>query len=511
MGFREMLGSVRTAVAVGLGLLSCAASSHAAVYSNTVLADSPVAYWRLDQASAANTATNLGSLGAAANGTYTGGSTLGAASLIRSEAGNTAYSVIGANRMTTPGVEKFAGGTGYTAEYWVKLNTTPGNCCYSVLSDGESDGDFFFMNYILGPAQGTPGAVRPHFGLTGNAVSINSASPLVAGQTAHVITTWDKGTGVGSIYINGKLINSAVVGTNGPAAATSNNPFFLGVDNRSGVDGSNMVVDDTSFYNKALTLSQVQTHYTKGRQVDSISLSTDVMLGDNNFTSPTQFSDGFNNNAGKSTIELVRFIANSDAAPLNVAYNQAGNTIDFSPFVVSGATAGSMGANIHGRGSPLFLPGDGETAANNNGGIGFGGHANKLITFDLQDIDFEHFGTRDVPLLLTGRFGMNGQGSPGEIVSTAGEVQGLIYLDGILINSSPLQDVLDPSHKFSIVLPNTGRFLTFAILNGNPSSVFDDGTFRDVNLAVFIIPEPMTGSLLGLASLVLMRRRRRIA
>lgn len=507
MTFSGMFSSLTSrALALGLGLLASASGAQASVYSDAVLSDAPVAYWRLGEASSANPAANLGSLGAAANGTYTAGSTLGAASLLRSDPGNTAYSVAGTNRMVTPSVEKFAGGTGYSAEYWVKLNALPGACCVNVLGDGEGGSDFFFMNYVLGPGQGTAGTVRPHFGQTGNTVSINSPTALVAGRTAHVVTTWDQTTGIANIYIDGKLNSSVNVGTNGPGA-TSNNPFFIGQDNR-GVDGSNMTVDDPAFYNKPLSLAQVRNHYTKGRQLDSISLSTDVMIGDTTLTGPGQLGDGFTNNSGKSTIELVRFIGNSDSSPLNVAYTQnPGDVIDFSPFVVSGATAGNMGADIHGRGSPLFLPGDGETTASNNGGIGFGGHANKLITFDLTDIDFEHLGDRNNDLRLTGRFGMNGQGGPGETVLASGEVQGLIFLDGILISASPLQDVNDPSFKFNLVLPSAGRFLTFAVVNGNGSSTFDDGTFRDVRLTV-IVPEPASVSLLGLAGLALLRRRR---
>src|SRR5690606_22998183 len=146
--------------------------------------------------------------------------------------------------------------------------------------------------------------------------------------------------------------------------------------------------------------------------------------------------------------------------------------------------------------------------ASNNGGIGFGGHANKLITFDLLDIDFEHLGNRDLPLLLTGRFGINGQGAPNEIVNSTGQVQGLIFLDGVLIDASPIQDIFDPSHQFELLLPNTGRYLTFAIVNGNNSSSFDDGTFRDVTLSVYVIPEPATLTLLAMSGVFVMRRRR---
>jgi len=50
-------------------------------YGDAVLADSPIAYWRLNETSG-TTAVNLGSLGPAANGTYVGGVVLGVPDLI---------------------------------------------------------------------------------------------------------------------------------------------------------------------------------------------------------------------------------------------------------------------------------------------------------------------------------------------------------------------------------------------------------------------------------------------
>ena len=48
----------------------------------------------------------------------------------------------------------------------------------SGLGDGEASGDYFMMNYILGPNQGVVGAIRPHYGPANSPVSMASvASP----------------------------------------------------------------------------------------------------------------------------------------------------------------------------------------------------------------------------------------------------------------------------------------------------------------------------------------------
>jgi hypothetical protein len=216
----------------------------------------------------------------------------------------------------------------------------------------------------------------------------------------------------------------------------------------------------------------------------------------------------YNNNGTTSTVEMVRFIPNSDASPLPVIYNQAGATIDLAPYVVSGATAGRLGSNIHGRGSVMYLPGDLETPTANNGGLGIGGHANWLITFDLNDIRTVHLGGTTQPLKLTGRFGMNGQGGNGEFVTAGNFVQGLAYLDGVQLFDSTPKSISDVSALLNLTLPSSGRFLTLAIVNG-VNTTFDDGTFRDLNLTV--VPEPSTLALaaLGLVALAGAYRRRK--
>ena len=285
------------------------------------------------------------------------------------------------------------------------------------------------------------------------------------------------------------------VGTGGPS--NSNNPVYLGKDNRE--PGADLTLDEAAIYNRALSPGEIAQHDYVGRGGTgpmSVSLSTDVL-------GPGTFNDGYNNNAGDSTVELIRRIENrANDPPYVEAYTQnPTETIDFSSWVVKGNYGGNWGSDTHGRGFNLYLPGDGES---NEPHVGFGAHAAMFITFDLDDIRAEHFYSLTDPLLLTGRVGTNGN-----VPSNSYEMEGGVWLDGVLLETSGLQSRPNASHAFSILLP-AGRYLTLAALNGDGSTTYDDATFRDMTLTM--VPEPTSACLLGLGALGLLvfaRRRRR--
>jgi len=246
----------------------------------------------------------------------------------------------------------------------------------------------------------------------------------------------------------------------------------------------------------------------------AVSLSTDAL-------GPGLFGDGYHNNVGDSTVEIIRQIPQNDNNPYPVAYTQNPlDTIDVSPYVVSGAFAGSFGSDEHGRGGNLWITGDGEA---NVPHVGLGAHANWLITYDLADIKAVHFGASAAgSFRLTGRFGTWGSiGGPG---AGDGVVQAAIYLDGVRIDALPqvthnvpvAGGAATPSQAFDLSFSDANRWLTLAIFNGNDSlgnsTVWDDGIYRNVELAFTaapVIPEPATSALLGLGSLVLLCRIRR--
>jgi len=188
-----------------------------------------------------------------------------------------------------------------------------------------------------------------------------------------------------------------------------------------------------------------------------------------------------------------------------VAYTQnPADTIDFSPWVTSGATGGNFGSDAHGRLGNLWIKGDGETDSPH---VGFGAHGNWFVTFDLDDIRTAHLSGTASDLQLTGRFGTHG--GIESTVATDGVVQGAVFLDGVRIDTMPevAHNVPTPggadtpSVPFDLSVPSGGRFLTLAILNGAVNSVWDDGVFRDVELSVVVAPPqplPDPGQLPGL-------------
>lgn len=234
-------------------------------YVGAVQASGPIAYWRLDD----TTTAIADSTANARNGTATAGVLLNQPGLVPSEPSNNAIRVNGADRVLIPGFEKIGPG-GYTVEYWVKPNALPTGCCQNLVGDGEAGGDYFMMNYILGPQQGVVGAVRPHFGPGNSPVSLNSASALQVGNTYHIVTTWDptKTSDNAVIYINGVADQMGTISRNVPAPnTTGRNPVYIGKDNRDTTDGNN-TIDEVALYDRALSAADVAAHYAAGVTVD---------------------------------------------------------------------------------------------------------------------------------------------------------------------------------------------------------------------------------------------------
>jgi hypothetical protein len=230
-----------------------------AAYRDTVLANGPLAYWRLNDAT-----TNViaDSTANAHNGAASAAVQLNQASLIPSDPGNAAVRTVGGERITIPGFEKI-GANGYTVEFWVKPDSLPAGCCQCLVGDGEAAGDYFLMNYILGPQQGLTGAIRPHFGPANTPVSLDSATALVVNNTYHIVTTWDASSANNNavIYINGVPNRVGTITRVVPTAGTTgNNRVYIGHDDREVGDG-NYTYDEVALYNYPLTAAAVAGHY----------------------------------------------------------------------------------------------------------------------------------------------------------------------------------------------------------------------------------------------------------
>lgn len=234
-------------------------------YAAQVLADGPVAYWRLGETDGSVIFDRSGNNHHGMQDGAAGSIVFNGESLVPAEANDGSIGLAGFDRLVFPGFEKI-GEAGYTAEYWVKVTAYPDACCDSFVSDGEAGGDFFMMNYLIGPGQGDTGAVRPHFSFGNTPVSLTTTQPdvLELDTIYHVVTTWDVAAGEGNIYFNGELVLSGpVTGNVPPPGTTGDNMIFIGRDNRENRP-SNFMIDEVALYDYPLTAEQVLNHFNVG-------------------------------------------------------------------------------------------------------------------------------------------------------------------------------------------------------------------------------------------------------
>jgi len=234
-------------------------------YRDSVLANNPIAYWRLGDATTAIADSGPNNRA----GTATTGVQLNQPSLIASDPGNTAARFTGTDRITVNGFEKI-GAAGYTVEFWVRPHNLPTGCCQNLVGDGEAAGDYFMMNYILGPQQGLVGAIRPHYGPANSPVSLSGTTALQANNTYHIVTTWDTSLAANNaiIYINGVADTIGTITRNVPVAGTTGaNRVYIGKDDRDTTDGTE-TIDEVALYNRPLSAADIAAHYVAGTTVN---------------------------------------------------------------------------------------------------------------------------------------------------------------------------------------------------------------------------------------------------
>ncbi|RIK81830.1 MAG: hypothetical protein DCC68_07805 [Planctomycetota bacterium] len=312
------------------GQASFGASTGGASYQSIVAADAPLAYWRLGDAGP----SVADSSGNGRNGTADAGVLFGQTSLL-SDLTNNAVNTVGTARITVPGFEKFpAGSTGYSVEYWIEVLSPPTSFS-NIVGDGESGGDFYLMNYLT-----SGGQIRPHFNGAGT-VSTDSNATLQVGQTYHVVTTWDRTTGIGSIYINGALDKAISVGTGAPV--NSNNPIYIGRDNRE--PGSSFLLDEVAIYNRPLNQTEVSEHFNAG---GGVAFATTLDLGPTTYYFRKEFN--FAGNPAATELSLRTYIDDGAVIYLNGQeihrQNMPAGAIGHETFAVTAVSSPSLGTTI---------------------------------------------------------------------------------------------------------------------------------------------------------------------
>ena len=236
------------------------ASASAATYFETVMADNPVGYYRLGEASGT---VALDSSTTGSNGTYNNfASTAFAQTGIPGAGGNTAVRFDGVNDWINT-MNTSIGGSDqtYTLEVWVNLGTgmlSSTGYAVSHLRDNQNN------RYH---ALGVNAAGNAVFDQNQNGAVNTSASPALTlndGNWHHLVGVFGSGDAANEdkFYVDGNLVASS----NGPTEDGATDRVYIGLlNNRSGGTGFfNGLIDEVAFYDGALSEARITEHYNVG-------------------------------------------------------------------------------------------------------------------------------------------------------------------------------------------------------------------------------------------------------
>jgi hypothetical protein len=221
---------------LGLVLAEAAGPARADIYSQTVLVDNPIGYWRLDE-TAGTTAND--SSGNGRNGTYTGGFTLNQPGAISS--GDPAVLLNGSGgRIDNILGTAFNLPNNFSVEAWVKQASTNG--VQQMISNGS-------IGFEI-----TNGQVEvTFFGIQDIFTGINVPQD---GKFHQVVETVDSTNHV-TVYLDwlSRFTSTFVSG-----ALSTSNPLALGALPGGG-EPFNGVLDEPAFYNHVLSGASVLAHF----------------------------------------------------------------------------------------------------------------------------------------------------------------------------------------------------------------------------------------------------------
>jgi glucose/arabinose dehydrogenase len=218
-------------------------------YKNAVLANAPLAYWRLGEVSGTAAADASGN---ARPGTYVGGVALNKASATPSDP-NPAVQLDGNddNVIRNP----FAGfpTTAITAELWVKSSDTTKEAGIVSYAASSSADEFQLRDYR---------ALRVYV----KGTRVDTGIALNDGKWHHLAVTWTSTGGAVRVYKDGALAFSNSVPVQAGATLTGGGALVLGQEQDAiggGYEASQAYLgwmDEFAVYSSALTAAQVQAH-----------------------------------------------------------------------------------------------------------------------------------------------------------------------------------------------------------------------------------------------------------
>ncbi len=262
------------------GMLALAAMLPArADYSNAVMSLNPVGYWRLNETAfpvlvyPPGTATNIGSLGVIANGTYFQDPLTQQPGALTT-AGDANPAVLfdyPDEYVSIPYHANFNPPGSFTVEFWANVTNAP-TATVSTLSPlcnlGTSGATTRFNGYVFFSGNGNGNSqwtFRTYVGTTRYNV-LSASGTVVLNQWTHVVGVHDgSGQGTNYLYLDGVLAGSLT-----PALCTPQTSTWPMTVGNGPNDGEALTfpfpgfLDDLAIYTNALSAAQVAAHYAAG-------------------------------------------------------------------------------------------------------------------------------------------------------------------------------------------------------------------------------------------------------
>jgi len=243
------------------------------IYSNVVLGDGPVGYWRLGQTGGVTATEETGK--SALRGTYVGlgnGSGPGnlAQSSLRPSVGyeglavdNRAAHLNGSNSyVTVPDSAELDLTGAMTMEAWIKLDALPtgnGGIVGKYIGAGDQRSFLLYVN-AQGSANGGLAMVVSPDGAFANSAGVADPTPLPLNQWLHVAGTFQPGVAM-KLYLNGVLLQQLTSGVpNQIFSSTADLWMGLQYDS-SAANHLGGLIDEVALYNRVLSASEIREHY----------------------------------------------------------------------------------------------------------------------------------------------------------------------------------------------------------------------------------------------------------
>jgi hypothetical protein len=292
---RSIRCGIWTVIAILLGAIPGLKSAD---YSEAVLDDAPLAYFRLNDPERTNVTFNAGSLGATGNATNlnvrpVGGVLAGAVNYSAFFNGAGARAIVPFDASLNP-----ASSESFTIEAWfntsVEVTDAPGP---APLMNRYSYSGVNRQGWVYFQRSPTTGWNFRMYSGAGSSVSVDvtgQATNPGAGQAGtwnHVVTTWNGSVGQATMYVNGEQVAQSAAGLDyaantddHPASEAVNGPAGLGIGAYNNTEpGSNPFhgkIDEVAFYDVLLSPARILAHYQNATNAARAESYSSLVLSD---------------------------------------------------------------------------------------------------------------------------------------------------------------------------------------------------------------------------------------